>query len=472
MVSIDGGDSGAVKSDSVTPDSAAPGRRRGPDVDWAHLDKQKFFVWGTGECCVVGRCGLSPPLSPPPLTHSSRPPLAVSFSSVTLALYPLTVIKTRQMALRHEGGAGRGGLSGAWSVGRALYADCGVRGLYKGFGTVVFGTIPARVVYLSVLERTRAATHDLLASPSNRGDGSTVADALPGGAAGAAGAASFAAGFAASLATQTITVPVDVVSQRLMVQGGRGRGGASGGGVGVTGAGPAAGTAAAAGAARAAARAGQASPAGAPPGTSSSLSPSSSLPAAGPQRYRSGLHAAATIVREQGVRGLYRGLPLSLVTYAPSNALWWSGYGTFQRLLWDALGRHASDDDDRTPGGAAVVGVQACSGVLAGITSGFITTPLDVVRTRLQTHDRDTHASGGSSSTLRGPRPTAAGVVRDLVGREGPRGLWRGAAPRMASSALWGTAMVSVFEALKRACELPGGAEDDKTADRARADSP
>jgi hypothetical protein len=35
------------------------------------------------------------------------------------------------------------------------------------------------------------------------------------------------------------------------------------------------------------------------------------------------------------------------------------------------------------------------------------------------------------------------------------RGLLRGVAPRMASSAMWGTAMVSVYEFLKRLCALP-----------------
>lgn len=45
--------------------------------------------------------------------------------------------------------------------------------------------------------------------------------------------------------------------------------------------------------------------------------------------------------------------------------------------------------------------------------------------------------------------------MKRLLREEGPRGLLRGVAPRMASSAMWGTAMVSAYEFLKRICALP-----------------
>jgi solute carrier family 25 protein 44 len=51
--------------------------------------------------------------------------------------------------------------------------------------------------------------------------------------------------------------------------------------------------------------------------------------------------------------------------------------------------------------------------------------------------------------------PTWLGTLRQLLAQEGPRGLLRGVAPRMASSAAWGTAMVSTYEFLKRLCKLP-----------------
>lgn len=50
--------------------------------------------------------------------------------------------------------------------------------------------------------------------------------------------------------------------------------------------------------------------------------------------YKGGLDALRTIVRVEGVRGLYRGFSISLLTYAPSSATWWSTYGASQQLLW------------------------------------------------------------------------------------------------------------------------------------------
>jgi len=53
-----------------------------------------------------------------------------------------------------------------------------------------------------------------------------------------------------------------------------------------------------------------------------------------------------------------------------------------------------------------------------------------------------------------GAVPSVRQVLRDLLAEEGPRGLLRGVAPRMASSACWGTAMVSAYNFLKRICAV------------------
>jgi solute carrier family 25 protein 44 len=50
-------------------------------------------------------------------------------------------------------------------------------------------------------------------------------------------------------------------------------------------------------------------------------------------------------------------------------------------------------------------------------------------------------------------------VAAQLARQEGAAGFFRGVAPRMASSSIWGTAMVTSYEWLKRLCALP--AEED-----------
>lgn len=49
-------------------------------------------------------------------------------------------------------------LQGAYLTAQAILQHDGVRGLYKGYGTVVAGAIPARILYLSTLEAMKAAT--------------------------------------------------------------------------------------------------------------------------------------------------------------------------------------------------------------------------------------------------------------------------------------------------------------------------
>merc|ERR1739848_393679 len=74
-------------------------------------------------------------------------------------------------------------------------------------------------------------------------------------------------------------------------------------------------------------------------------------------------------------------------------------------------------------GGWKLVGTQAISAVSAGCTTSFVTTPLDVIKTRYQVASRAMAASEGGS---RGARPTAYGEVTALFRKEGGS---RGARP-------------------------------------------
>ena len=76
---------------------AGPGRPP-PEVDWDSLDKRRFLVNGIG-----------------------------LFTGVTTCLYPLTVIKTRQMALADEG---------MLSAVRKLARAEGMRGLVRCMGLI------------------------------------------------------------------------------------------------------------------------------------------------------------------------------------------------------------------------------------------------------------------------------------------------------------------------------------------------
>ena len=235
----------------------------------------------------------------------------------------------------------------------------------------------------------------------------------------AAGTANFFAGAVASLVTQSIIVPVDVVSQRLMVND----------------------------------HSPQAAPA--PSGHSSSSSSSTksahvrgvSTAAFAPGK-QNGFALARLIVQQDGVRGLYRGFGASVATFVPSSAIWWSAYGAYQKALWHQYegltGRQALGElQARSP--SEVVAVQTSSALLAGCTSAILTNPLDVVKTRLQVASRQRS----------GQQPSFRAIAQQLLAEEGAKGLLRGVAPRITSTALWSTCMVTTYEFLKRTCLKP-----------------
>jgi len=149
-------------------------------------------------------------------------------------------------------------------------------------------------------------------------------------------------------------------------------------------------------------------------------------------RYRGGADAFRKILVADGVRGLYRGFGLSILTYAPSNAVWWSSYAMAQRFLWRVVGAERSESYP------SLMAVQGASAALAGGASALVTMPLDTVKTRLQVMGAGARA------------PTLAAAARDLVREGGWAACYRGLGPRWASMSLSAATMVTAYEFLKR----------------------
>ncbi len=253
-----------------------------------------------------------------------------------------------------------------------------------------------------------------------------------------AGVSNFFGGALASLATQSVTVPIDVISQKQMVHGdetvvarqqhsraGPGQGASAGQGAPAV-AGHATGTGATAATGTGAAAAGEtAAAARASGGASTSgrgVSTAAAAEAAAGKRAGSGvvrigpLQMVRLIVKEEGVAGLYRGFGASVATFVPSSAVWWGAYGAYQKLIWTLLygsgsstadagsrgnnssssGSAAGSGGSGTGAGAGladlaggvppghstgeVVAVQTTASVLAGCTSSIATTPLDLIK--------------------------------------------------------------------------------------------
>ncbi|XP_010537574.1 PREDICTED: solute carrier family 25 member 44 [Tarenaya hassleriana] len=338
---------GAAEEESSSQDIHIPA-----DINWEMLDKSKFFFLGSA-----------------------------LFSGVSGALYPAVLIKTRQQVCQSQ-------VSCIRTVFR-LVSHEGLRSLYRGFGTSLMGTIPARALYMAALEVTKSNVGSSAVSL-----GFTEAKA--------AAMANAVGGLTAAMAAQLVWTPVDVVSQRLMVQGGSG------------------------------------------------------LVNASRCKYVNGFDAFRKIIRSDGPRGLYRGFGISIMTYAPSNAVWWASYSVAQRMVWGGVGCYMCKKDDEVksesgnnnpikPDSKTIMAVQGVSAAIAGSVSALITMPLDTIKTRLQVLDgEDSNSNNGKKG------PTIGQTVRNLVREGGWMACYRGLGPRCASMSMSATTMITTYEFLKR----------------------
>ncbi|MFS7967355.1 putative mitochondrial carrier protein [Helianthus anomalus] len=323
----------------MAEDDSRPEIHLPADVDWEMLDKSKFFFLG-----------------------------AALFSGVSGTLYPTVVLKTRQQVVVKD--------TPCFKMAVSILRHDGFKGFYRGFGTSLMGTIPARSLYMGALEITKSSVGF---ATVKMGYSEAKAAAI----------ANATAGVSAAMAAQLVWTPIDVVSQRLMVQ-----------------------------------------------GVKSGV------------KYNGGIDAFRQIIRADGVRGLYRGFGISILTYAPSNAVWWASYSLAHRAIWDGIGSHLKQQEHGgggsgsgfKPDSKAVVAVQAASAAMASGVSALVTMPLDTIKTRLQVLDGE----GCDGKMCIGQ------TLRRLMKEGGLSACYRGLGPRWVSMSFSATTMITTYEFLKK----------------------
>jgi len=147
-------------------------------------------------------------------------------------------------------------------------------------------------------------------------------------------------------------------------------------------------------------------------------------------RHSGSWNALNNIVQERGIAGLYRGYGATLASFGPMSALYFAFYEQFKRL--SCFG----NVKDLNPSQAwfATMAISSAAGGMAAV----LTTPLDLVKMRLQVQ-RATPINGlqqtyfHHSSFLQG--------LSELARTEGLRGMYRGAVAR-----LWFWAPLTGFE--------------------------
>lgn len=123
-------------------------------------------------------------------------------------------------------------------------------------------------------------------------------------------------------------------------------------------------------------------------------------------RYTGPWSCAARIAREEGLRGLWRGNLSCLAREIPGNLAWFGAYESVMRLIQVAKGYERKSE--------VPLACSALAGSAAGVAYWAVPFPADTVKSKLQT---DPRFAG---------RPFAE-VFREVLRKDGPRGLYRGA---------------------------------------------
>lgn len=223
-------------------------------------------------------------------------------------LHPLTVIKTR-LQIQHQHSVYRGTIHAFFKI----YKAEGFKALYKGFWINSIQIISG-ICYITTYEKVR----DILSVYGNVSNNTLK---------------SLVGGACASVVGQTIVIPVDIISQHIMVLGQR----------------------------------------VSPDGKSRKVI----INPLGLDMVKSKKNIALGITREifrkDGLVGFYRGYWASLCVYVPNSALWWALYSLYSDVFVSAL-----------PSSIPHLFIQCLAASAGGTTSVIFTNPLDCVRARLQ----------------------------------------------------------------------------------------
>ncbi|CAR29813.1 hypothetical protein ZYGR_0AD04990 [Zygosaccharomyces rouxii] len=155
-----------------------------------------------------------------------------------------------------------------------------------------------------------------------------------------------------------------------------------------------------------------------------------------PAKYRNAVQACYTIVKEEGLPALYRGVSLTAARQATNQGANFTAYSKMREALqrW-----HGSDTVPNWQ--------TSCIGLVSGAIGPFFNAPLDTIKTRLQ-------KEGGNVSKSGWKRISEIGV--QLIREEGVRALYKGITPRVMRVAPGQAVTFTVYEFVRRHLEGSG----------------
>lgn len=151
------------------------------------------------------------------------------------------------------------------------------------------------------------------------------------------------------------------------------------------------------------------------------------------------LRSVREILRQEGLRGMYKGIVVSVVSHSIGWGLYLVTFRSAQQRLTELLDETLEDSMIEQSG------LDFMSACVAATITGTVVTPLHVVKTRRQLCDGNRLHSGVRAQ----PLPSGFAGVRTIVRREGWRAMFRGLWPQILLTGNT-TIQVTIYEWFRR----------------------
>lgn len=153
-------------------------------------------------------------------------------------------------------------------------------------------------------------------------------------------------------------------------------------------------------------------------------------------KYRNAAHAAFTVVKEEGIGAIYRGVALTALRQGTNQAVNFTAYTQLKQALQNNQAKYTEKE---LPSYQTMV-----IGLISGAMGPFSNAPIDTIKTRLQ----KTPAQPGETAVSR-----VVTIARDMFKQEGARAFYKGITPRVMRVAPGQAVTFTVYEFLKEKLE-------------------
>ncbi|KIR34657.1 solute carrier family 25 (mitochondrial citrate transporter), member 1 [Cryptococcus deuterogattii 99/473] len=158
-------------------------------------------------------------------------------------------------------------------------------------------------------------------------------------------------------------------------------------------------------------------------------------------RYRNAAHAAYTIVREEGIATLYRGVSLTALRQATNQGVNFTAYQHFKQWAMDFQPQYK--ESGQLPSWQTMV-----LGLVSGAMGPFSNAPIDTIKTRIQKASK----VEGETALSRMVK-----VTSEMFRNEGAKAFYKGITPRVLRVAPGQAIVFTVYERMKKIIDVAKG---------------